>query len=84
MDQLYHNPKTQLKYINKFTFLIAVVLSAQSTDLSVNKATKELFKIANAGLARQNSLNAQGENESIYLEANQDDLTMDMSFYYFL
>ena len=40
------HPKTELKYINQYTFLISVVLSAQSTDVSVNKATKNLFKIA--------------------------------------
>ena len=40
------HPKTELKYINQYTFLISVVLSAQSTDISVNKATKNLFKIA--------------------------------------
>jgi len=39
-------PKTELIYGNNFTLLVAVVLSAQSTDVSVNKATKELFKIA--------------------------------------
>ena len=40
------HPKTELKYINQYTFLISVVLSAQSTDVSVNKVTKVLFKIA--------------------------------------
>jgi len=40
----YPNPKTELKYINHFTFLVSVILSAQATDISVNKATKELFK----------------------------------------
>lgn len=40
------HPKTELKYINQYTFLISVVLSAQSTDVSVNKATKNIFKIA--------------------------------------
>ena len=44
--KLYPNPKTELKYINKFTFLISVVLSAQATDVSVNIATKKLFKLA--------------------------------------
>ena len=44
--KLYPNPKTELKYINKFTFLISVVLSAQATDVSVNIVTKKLFKIA--------------------------------------
>ena len=43
--KLYPNPKTELNYINKFTFLISVVLSAQATDVSVNIATKKLFKI---------------------------------------
>ena len=40
------HPKTELNYSNNFTLLVAVVLSAQSTDVGVNKATKELFKIA--------------------------------------
>jgi len=40
------HPKTELKYINRYTFLISVVLSAQSTDVSVNKVTKYLFKVA--------------------------------------
>ncbi|MFN8770738.1 MAG: endonuclease III [Neisseriaceae bacterium] len=41
------NPTTELVYNSHFELLIAVVLSAQATDISVNKATKELFKIAN-------------------------------------
>lgn len=40
------NPKSELEYSNAFTLLVAVVLSAQATDKSVNIATKELFKIA--------------------------------------
>ncbi|GAA5104678.1 endonuclease III [Bartonella jaculi] len=39
-------PKSDLIYTNVFTLLIAVVLSAQATDASVNKATKELFRLA--------------------------------------
>ena len=39
-------PKGELDYVNVFTLLIAVVLSAQATDVGVNKATKGLFKIA--------------------------------------
>lgn len=39
-------PKTELNYKNNFTLLVAVVLSAQSTDVGVNKATKDLFEIA--------------------------------------
>ncbi|MBZ0217759.1 MAG: endonuclease III [Fimbriimonadaceae bacterium] len=39
-------PKGELNYTNPFTLLVAVVLSAQATDVGVNKATRELFKIA--------------------------------------
>lgn len=41
-------PKTELVFTNNYTLLVAVVLSAQSTDVGVNKATKELFKIADS------------------------------------
>ena len=41
------SPSTELKYTTPFELLVAVVLSAQATDLSVNKATAELFKVAN-------------------------------------
>lgn len=41
------NPTTELNYINEFELLIAVILSAQATDVSVNKATVKLYKIAN-------------------------------------
>lgn len=37
-------PKTELEYANPYTLLVAVVLSAQATDVGVNKATKALFK----------------------------------------
>lgn len=36
-------PRTELAYLNPFTLLVAVVLSAQATDIGVNKATKALF-----------------------------------------
>ncbi len=39
-------PKGELDYINPFTLLVAVVLSAQATDATVTKATVPLFKIA--------------------------------------
>ncbi len=39
-------PKGELDYINAFTLLVAVVLSAQATDAGVNKATKRLFELA--------------------------------------
>lgn len=41
------NPKTELNYGSVFELLIAVILSAQATDVSVNKSTDSLFKIAN-------------------------------------
>lgn len=40
------NPRYELNYNNAYTLLVAVVLSAQSTDKGVNRATEELFKIA--------------------------------------
>ena len=39
-------PKTELQYADPFTLLVAVVLSAQATDASVNKATPSLFRLA--------------------------------------
>jgi len=39
-------PKGELDYVNPFTLLVAVVLSAQATDAGVNKATKLLFQLA--------------------------------------
>jgi len=39
-------PKSELEHTNPFTLLVAVVLSAQATDVGVNKATRALFRIA--------------------------------------
>ncbi len=41
------NPETELNFSNPFELLVAVTLSAQATDVSVNKATDKLFPIAN-------------------------------------
>lgn len=41
------NPQTELNYNSEFELLVAVMLSAQATDVSVNKATATLFPIAN-------------------------------------
>jgi endonuclease-3 len=41
------HPKTELNYTSPFELLIAVMLSAQATDISVNKATQKLFPVAN-------------------------------------
>ena len=43
MDELFPNPKCELEFNNDFEFLIAVVLSAQTTDKKVNKVTSILF-----------------------------------------
>ncbi|MEC9405959.1 MAG: endonuclease III [Abyssibacter sp.] len=40
-------PETELNYSNPFELLVAVVLSAQATDVGVNKATAKLFPVAN-------------------------------------
>ncbi len=40
------NPEGELNSVNTFTFLVAVVLSAQATDEGVNKATRSLFQVA--------------------------------------
>jgi hypothetical protein len=48
------NPTTELAHMSPFELLVAVVLSAQSTDAGVNKATAKLFPVANtpAAIAR--------------------------------
>ena len=40
------SPASELNYVNPFTLLVAVVLSAQATDKSVNTATEKLFQVA--------------------------------------
>ena len=40
------SPKSELEYVNPYTLLVAVVLSAQATDKSVNLATRSLFQVA--------------------------------------
>ena len=44
LDKTIKNPKTSLKYRNKFTLLTSVVLSAQCTDVNVNNVTKNIYK----------------------------------------
>ncbi|TNF08854.1 MAG: endonuclease III [Bacillota bacterium] len=44
LSLMFPNAKVELSHQNHFELLIAVVLSAQTTDVSVNKVTKELFK----------------------------------------
>lgn len=49
--ELEPEPKTELLYTSAFELLIAVVLSAQSTDIGVNKVTRKLFPVANTPAA---------------------------------
>lgn len=46
LQSLDPHPRTELNYSNPYTLVVAVALSAQSTDVGVNKATKALFEIA--------------------------------------
>ena len=46
LNELFPNPKAPLNHRNAFTFLVAVLLSAQTTDKRVNIVTKELFNKA--------------------------------------
>ena len=57
LDELYENPRCELEYNKDYELVIAVMLSAQTTDKSVNKVTKILFskydtlkKLANADI----------------------------------
>ena len=66
------NPRGELDYINPYTLLVAVVLSAQATDASVNKATEPLFKIADTpqkmlklGEAKVNEMNERAHGDAI-------------------
>lgn len=54
VNQIYHilaagtpTPTTELRYSSPFELLIAVILSAQATDVSVNRATAQLYRVAN-------------------------------------
>tara|TARA_B100000029_G_scaffold504324_1_gene582976 strand:+ start:478 stop:1113 length:636 start_codon:yes stop_codon:yes gene_type:complete len=43
LSKVIKNPKSDLKYKNKFTLLVSVVLSAQCTDINVNNVTKNIY-----------------------------------------
>ncbi len=45
LSALNPKPKTELNSTNDFTLLVAIILSAQSTDVGVNKATEKLFQV---------------------------------------
>ena len=58
-ERLNPEPRPELEYANPFTLLVAVVLSAQATDKSVNKATESLFKVADTP-AKMAALGVEG------------------------
>ncbi|HEX8569262.1 MAG TPA: endonuclease III [Caulobacteraceae bacterium] len=58
-ESLQPDPKPELDYVNPFTLLVAVVLSAQATDKSVNKATEPLFRVADTP-AKMAALGVEG------------------------
>ncbi len=51
LRELNPHPKTELEYSSPFELLVAVALSAQATDVGVNKATRKLFPVANTAQA---------------------------------
>ena len=62
LEEIYPETPIPLDHQNAFTLLVAVVLSAQSTDKKVNELTKELFKVADSAekmykLGQQNIYN---------------------------
>ncbi|KFN50340.1 endonuclease III [Arenimonas composti TR7-09 = DSM 18010] len=59
LAELNPHPTTELEYSTPFELLIAVMLSAQATDVGVNKATRRLFPVANTPAA----ILALGEDE---------------------
>ena len=67
------DPKTELVYKDPFTLVVAVALSAQATDVSVNKATRELFKIADtpAKMVRLGEAGVAGHIKTIGLWRNK-------------
>ncbi|MDZ4843654.1 MAG: endonuclease III [Hyphomicrobium aestuarii] len=58
------NPQGELEHVNAYTLLVAVVLSAQSTDAGVNKATRPLFAVADTP-PRMVALGEDGVREAI-------------------
>ena len=47
LQELNPHPTTELEYSSPFELLVAVILSAQATDVGVNKAMRRLFPVAN-------------------------------------
>ncbi len=66
LEQAYPNPQCELNWTNHYSLLVAIILSAQSTDKSVNKVTDVLFKVANTP---QGMLNLGTEKVKSYIKS---------------
>ena len=64
LAELNPEPQGELEWINPYTLLVAVALSAQATDVSVNLATRKLFKVADTP-AKMLALGEDGVREHI-------------------
>ena len=64
LAELNPEPETELDYKDPYTLLVAVVLSAQATDVSVNLATRKLFRLADTP-AKMVALGEEGVKEHI-------------------
>ena len=65
------HPTTELEYTTPFELLIAVILSAQATDISVNKATQKLYPVANTPA----QIAALGDRKSTRLNSSHTDIS---------
>jgi endonuclease-3 len=74
-------PQTELAYHNPYTLLVAVILSAQATDVGVNKATRALFKVAHdpRGMVALGEAGLQAYIKSIGLYRNKAKAIIAMS-----
>lgn len=64
LAELNPEPQGELEWVNPYTLLVAVALSAQATDVSVNLATRKLFKLADTP-AKMLTLGEEGVREQI-------------------
>lgn len=65
LEKAYPNPRCELNWTNHFSLLVAIILSAQTTDKNVNKVTDVLFQVADTP---QTILNLGEENLKTYLK----------------
>lgn len=64
LAEIQPEPRTELEYVNPYTLVVAVALSAQATDVGVNKATRGLFAVADSPHAML-ALGEEGVREHI-------------------